>query len=48
MKMIRGLPVQRRLPEAFEMAVYENRDVYTGVLKFCALYKCTFANSVII
>lgn len=32
-----GLPAQRRLPEVFEMAVYEKRDVYTGVLKFCAL-----------
>lgn len=36
-EVIRGLPVQRRVPEVSEMAVYEKRDIYTGVLKFCAL-----------
>lgn len=33
-EVIKGLPVWRRVPEVFEMAVYEKRDIYTGVFKF--------------
>lgn len=36
-EVIRGLPVQRRVPEVFEMAVYEKRDIYTGVEVLCTL-----------
>lgn len=40
-EVIRALPVQRRVPEVFEMAVYEKRDIYTGVEVLCTLLNCT-------